>query len=156
MTAESFGAQMPSVTSFPYSKSLYGYARFTRALVDDATRSGHDFGIVRRQLYQNALRLGKSLRQLFGVSTHSEAMTACGVLYSCIGIDFDGSAENEIVISKCFFSQYYSRETCELISWLDKGLIAGMCGGGEVNFHQRITEGKTCCRAGYSLKGQSS
>jgi hypothetical protein len=36
---------------------------------------------------------------------------------------------------------------CALVSALDRGLLAGLTCGGELEFRQRITEGADSCRA---------
>jgi general L-amino acid transport system permease protein len=37
-----------------------------------------------------------------------------------------------------------------------RGLLAGLAGGGELVFIERITEGQPCCRACFTLAGSSS
>ena len=42
------------------------------------------------------------------------------------------------------------------MSAMDRGLLAGLAGGGELAFSQRITEGHPCCRARFALAGNPS
>ena len=39
------------------------------------------------------------------------------------------------------------------MSAMDRGLLAGLAGGGDLIFSQRITEGYTCCRARFAVAG---
>jgi len=64
-----------------------------------------------------------------------------------LGIDFLGEPDGSMVMTRCFFSDYYSSPVCRLISSLDEGLLVGLAGGGRLSFSQRITEGHECCRA---------
>ncbi|MDD5190764.1 MAG: hypothetical protein PHE50_06965, partial [Dehalococcoidales bacterium] len=81
------------------------------------------------------------------VRTMDEVMQACGVVYKALKIDFRGSAGGQITIGSCFFSSFYTAHVCSIISSLDEGLIAGLSGGSRLEFEQRITEGKPCCKA---------
>jgi hypothetical protein len=67
-------------------------------------------------------------------------------LYGLLHIDFQGDFSGNITIKKCYFSSYYSKEICQLISALDEGIAAGLSGGGKLSFFQRITEGQPCCQ----------
>ncbi len=69
------------------------------------------------------------------------------ILYRALKIDFRGISSGEIEISRCYFSQFYSPQICELISSLDEGILAGLAGDGRLTFSQRITEGRDCCKA---------
>ncbi len=81
-------------------------------------------------------------------------------LYDILDIDFDGSdsgsGSGEITISRCYFSSFYSPEVCQVMSAMDRGLLAGLAGGGELVFIERITEGQPCCRARFTLAGSPS
>jgi hypothetical protein len=74
------------------------------------------------------------------------------VIYRQLGIDFRGSPDGEIVIRRCFFAAVYTPRVCALVSALDRGLLAGLAGGGELRFGQRLTEGACCCRARFEGK----
>ena len=63
-------------------------------------------------------------------STINDVMSASRLLYRILGIDFHGTEQGTIMISKCFFSRTYSSSTCHVISSLDAGMIAGLSGGG--------------------------
>ena len=72
------------------------------------------------------------------------------VLYRILDIDLQGDARGEVVISRCYFSRFYSGEVCRLMSAMDRGLFAGLSNGGELTFSSRITEGQPCCRAHFA------
>jgi len=74
-------------------------------------------------------------------------MQMSAVIYKMLKIEFHGDSHGDIVIKRCFFSTYYSSNVCHLISALDEGLLAGLSGGGQFSFSQRITEGYSVCRA---------
>ena len=69
------------------------------------------------------------------------------ILYEMLGIEFLDTGQGTITIPKCFFSQYYTDQICQLISALDEGVLAGLSGGGRLDFSQRLTEGNDCCKA---------
>lgn len=84
-------------------------------------------------------------------------------LYRAIGIDFAGELRGElpgglpreVVIGRCFFSRFYSEGVCRLISALDSGVAAGISGGGQLEFYQRLSEGHECCWAQFRFKGEA-
>ena len=76
------------------------------------------------------------------------------LIYKVLKIEFQGEPRGNIVIKRCFFSAYYSRSVCQLISSLDEGLLTGLSGGGKLIFSQRITEGHECCRAYLDAPGR--
>ena len=62
----------------------------------------------------------------------------------------DYPAYGEIVVTDCYFSRFYTPEQCAVMSSVDSGIIAGLCGGGTLTFTERITEGCRRCRACFS------
>ena len=62
----------------------------------------------------------------------------------------DYPAYGEIVVTDCYFSRFYTPEQCAIMSSVDSGIIAGLCGGGTLTFTERITEGCRQCRACFS------
>ena len=109
---------------------------------------------LERRLYRAARGLGGRFRLQLGVRSPGEALAAARVLYRGLGIDFRASADGEIVIRRCSFAPVYTSRVCALVSALDRGLLAGLAGGGELAFGQRLTEGACCCRAHF--EGASS
>jgi hypothetical protein len=169
-TAAAFGSPVPPPRSRGPSARLAEYARFTRERADWAlarpidgsaseggTAAGGDpaaLAGLERRLYRAARGLGGRFRMQLGVRSSGEALAAARVLYRGLGIDFRASADGEIVIRRCSFAGLYTPGVCALVSALDRGLLAGLAGGGELRFGQRLTEGACCCRAHF--EGASS
>ena len=59
----------------------------------------------------------------------------------------NGTIPGEITVSSCYFSKFYTPKQCALMSYVDSGIIAGLCGGGNLRFTERITEGCGRCTA---------
>ena len=169
-TAAAFGSPVPPPRSRGPSARLAEYARFTCEQAEEALARCEDDGAseggaaaggdpaalarLERRLYRAARGLGGRFRLQLGVRSPGEALAAARVLYRGLGIDFRASADGEIVIRRCSFAPVYTPRVCALVSALDRGLLAGLAGGGELAFGQRLTEGACCCRAHF--EGASS
>ena len=131
---------------------------------EEALRQGGDLSELQERLYWNAYRLGRTPGWLLRVQGVDDVMALGRSLYDILDIDFYGSVSDsvsgsdsgEITISRCYFSSFYSPEACQVMSAMDRGLLAGLAGGGELMFSQRITEGHPCCRARFTLAGSPS
>ncbi len=130
---------------------MLAYARFTTLWAEQALRGGRDLPDIQERLYRNAYGLGRAPGRLLHVRSVDRVMTLGRFLYSILDIDFQGSAGGEIAISRCYFSSFYSPEVCRLMSAMDRGLLAGLAGEGELEFTERITEGRDCCRARFTV-----
>ena len=154
-TAAAFQCDMPPVQGLTREQCLLAYARFTAERAEEALRQGDDLPGLQARLYRHAYRLGRLPGSLLRVHTVNDVMTLGRFLYGVIDIDFDGSntadRAAEITIGRCYFSDFYSPEVCQVMSAMDRGLLAGLAGGGELTFSQRITEGQLCCRARFTL-----
>lgn len=148
-TATAFNCPIPELKGLSFDECLAKYAEFTREEAEKALQSGHDLHQIKQRLYQNAYRLGQNLGKSFHVTTKQDVMTMGRILYRVIGIDFQGTVQGEITINYCFFSQFYSSQVCQVISSLDEGVFAGLSGGRQLVFSQRITEGQNCCKASF-------
>jgi hypothetical protein len=146
-TADAFGCQTPPLDRCSDDELRRRYARFTRTQAELALDGGDDPRAVEARLERNARRLGAQLRVQLRLTTAGEAMDAARVIYGMLGIDFRGTADGDIAIPRCFFSDHYTARVCRLIGALDAGLLAGLSGGGRLEFTQRITEGAPCCLA---------
>jgi hypothetical protein len=155
-TAAAFQADMPRLSGLSREQCLLAYAWFTADQAEEALRQGGDLSELQEQLYRNAYRLGRTLGRLFRVRTVDDVMALSRFLYDILNSDFDGSDSGEITIRRCYFNTFYSPQVCELMSAMDHGLLAGLAGGGELMFSQRITEGYPCCRARFTLAGSPS
>ncbi len=150
ITADAFGIPMPSLEKLTVRDCLRTYALFTKKQSGEALSAGRE-DEVKEKLYHNALLLGTALRREFGVRNFTDAMKLARLVYSIVGIDFRGEASGGVTVERCFFSRFYSPSVCGIMSSLDAGLLAGISGGGRLDFYRRITAGAECCRAGISF-----
>lgn len=146
-TAEAFHTHLPNMSGWKYDRFLQEYAVFTRKESDELFRQGIDIEPVKKSLFDGAMQLGSELRRILKVRTRRDIMLAGRMLYRMLGIDFRMNPEGEITIGRCYFSKFYSAETCRLISSLDAGILAGISGGGKLVFINRITEKADSCHA---------
>lgn len=146
-TAVSFDCPPPAVEQLSYDECLRSYALFTRAQAEKALQSGRDLRKLKTRLYRSAFPLGAKLREQFGLQTMEEVMELGQILYRAIGVEIQGDARGSVTVSRCYFSQFYTAPVCDLISALDDGVLSGLSGGGRLAFSERITEGRSCCRA---------
>ena len=133
------------------------FASFTRDQVagahSGASLPGRDLEAVQQRLYDNAYRLGRRTGRLLGVRGVSDTMAVGRILYRILDIEFQGDAQGDVLISRCYFSGFYSGRVCQVMSAMDWGLLAGLAGSGQLIFSSRITEGQPCCRARFTLGG---
>ena len=99
------------------------------------------------RIYREAYRTGEQVRRLTGFTEKADLERLVFYLYRNIGILMDGHLPGEVTVSRCYFSQFYTPEQCALMSYMDSGIIAGILGGGKLEFSERITEGCEKCRA---------
>lgn len=152
-TAAAFQREMPDLRGLSSEQSLLAYARFTSEWAGDALRCGDDPLELQARLYANAYRLGRLPGRFLRSRSVDDVMMLAQFLYGVLEIDFDGNSSGEITIRRCYFSEFYSPPKCRLLSFMDHGLLAGLAGGGELTFTQRITAGQACCRARFSMEG---
>jgi hypothetical protein len=146
-TAAAFGSPVPPRRSRSAAGRLREYALFTRDRAEAALGGGGSLRALDSRLFGAALALGRSYRRRLGLRDTEDAMAAARLIYRCLGIDFRGSAEGRVSIRECSFALVYTPKVCALMSALDRGLLAGLTGGGLLEFRQRITEGADSCRA---------
>jgi hypothetical protein len=150
-TATAFQCDMPRLRGLSREQCLLEYARFTAGRAEEALRDGSDLSELQERLYRNAFRLGRTPGWLLGVRSVDDVMLLGRFLYGVLDIEFQGNGVGEITVSRCYFSSFYSPEVCRVMSAMDGGLLAGLAGSGELVFTQRITEGRACCQAHFSL-----
>ena len=146
ITASAFQSDPPDTRGKSYLQCLEEFALFTQKKAAEIIASQANIPRVKKRLYRNAFLMGYNIRKILGILTQNEAMAISRRLYGFLQIDFQGDASGRIIIKKCFFSTYYTREICQLISSLDEGILAGLSAGGKLSFNQRITEDKPCCQ----------
>ncbi len=152
LTAAAFQSDVPSIKMLSYDDCLTAYAHFSQTKAEEAIEQHHHIDAVKERLYRNAYQMGEKLRHDFRIENQAEVILLSKILYNILKIEFAGNASGEVTITRCFFSQFYSPEICEIISSLDEGVAAGLSAGGKLVFHERITEGKPCCRATFCMK----
>ncbi len=166
-TAAAFQCDMPRLRGLSREQCLQAYARFTAERAEDALRRGDGLLELDERLYRNAYRLGRLPGRLLRVQGVADApdvgvtdarlarlMALAQFLYGILDIELEGRDSGRITVSRCYFSSFYSPQVCRLMSAMDRGLFAGLAGGGDLVFGERITEGSPCCRAHFSLPGR--
>lgn len=149
-TAAAFAAEVPPLAGLDYEDCLAQYARFAQAQAERWLRGGREVEALEQRLYWNAVEMGQQHSKWLRPGTVQDVMDIGRVLYRILDIDLQGDARGEVVISRCYFSRFYSAEVCRLMSAMDRGLFAGLSNGGELTFSSRITEGQPCCRAHFA------
>ena len=156
LVADAFGKVTPPLKGLSYKERLKAFALYTSKEAEKRIQGGQNLENIKKRLYKNAYLLGQGIRKDFGIRGPREVMEMSSILYQILGIDFEGDASGEVTIKKCFFSDYYSPQVCQIISSLDEGVAAGLSGGGKLSFSGRITEGKDCCRARLAMPEEKS
>ena len=152
LTARAFDAPPPALKGLSLDELLRKFAEFSNEQAARILESPVRLAETERTLFDGASRLGQEIRRTLRVSSPGEVLTAARVLYRSLGIDLRGGPGGEIVIRRCSFSSVYSPGVCRLMSSLDEGILAGLAGGGDLEFVERLTEGGKCCRARFSFK----
>ncbi|HTY57883.1 MAG TPA: hypothetical protein VMF59_03660 [Bacteroidota bacterium] len=147
LTASAFGTDAPAGAGLSYEQRLGQYAQFTSAGSARSLLESDGGAAAREKLFLSGFAVGDRLRKTLGSSTSAEASEAMRLIYRSIGIHMVCPVPGSIAVKRCFFSAYYTPETCRLISALDDGVFAGLSGGGRLRFNERITEGADCCTA---------
>lgn len=147
LTARAFETAPPSFERLSLSDMRRLYADFSKDAAERALGRPDVLAGIRQRLFDEASGLGRGIRGELGVSTRRDVMAAARILYRGLGIDLAGSPGGDIVVRRCSFSRHYSPEVCRLMSRLDAGVLAGLAGGGELAFAERLTEGAGRCRA---------
>lgn len=152
ITADAFQCAVPETRGSFCKELLKKYALLTRDEVDRSIQQSKELQSIIRDLYENAYRLGKRIRKSLHIRNAEEVKIISRLLYHIMGIDFQWSSECEIIIKECYFSQFYANRICRVISSLDEGILSGLSGGGKLRFYQRITKGKDCCKAHFTVE----
>jgi hypothetical protein len=161
-SAAAYGRDMPRLSGLSREQCLREYARSTAEWTEDVLRREGDYAELQGRLYRSAYRLGQTPGWLLCVQSVEDVMTLGSFLYGLLDIEFQGSTDGEITISRCYFSSFYSAEVCQVMSSMDHGLLAGLAGRrspvgtGELVFSQRITEGQACCCAHFTPAARPS
>lgn len=152
LTAESFQSDLPDTKNLTYSDCLIAYAQFSKTKAEEVIKLDNNTEAVKERLYLNAFQMGEKLRKDFRIKTQADVIHFSKILYKILKIDFTGNLSGEVIIKRCFFSQFYTPEVCGIISSMDEGLAAGLSAGGRLVFKNRITEGRNCCQATLNME----
>jgi hypothetical protein len=153
LTGRAFGEGPPAAEGLSLRRMRRLYAEFSKDAAARALGDPAGAAAVEGRLFEEALAFGRGLRGELRVATPGEVMAAARVLYRGLGIDLRGATSGEIVVRRCAFERQYSPEVCRLMSRLDAGVLAGLAGGGRLEFSERLTEGASCCRARFTFPG---
>lgn len=149
MTAKAFDVPPVRISASSANRALVKYGAFTKRCLRSGTADP-------KRLYCVSYELGSRIRRMSGFTEKEDLQRLVFFLYRNIGITMEGSIPGEVVISKCFFSQGYTPAQCALISFIDSGIVAGLCGGGKLVFFRRITEGCGQCKACFYKGGNQN
>ncbi len=153
-TANAFALPGKRIWSLSAGRALHEYAVFT---ADCMKYKAADTA----RLYDEAYRTGKRIRRITGFTekNNNNIEKLIFLLYRNIRIDMSGHIPGKITVSHCYFSEIYTPEQCRIMSFMDSGIMAGLLGGGKLEFTGRITEGCGSCTAlfkGDNLSEQST
>jgi hypothetical protein len=151
-TAGAFDRRAPSLAGLSADECLLRYAQFTQDRVAELLLDGGNLPAVQERLYRNAYRLGRACRRVSRIDTLEDALALSRVLYRLLDIEFQGDGEG-VVISRCYFSRFYSGQVCQVMSAMDRGLLAGLSDGRQLVFSARITDGQARCQAHFEMQG---
>lgn len=152
-TARGFGVKSRRIAYLPADEALRAYAEFTVQCVETCmgSRPGRDAREERHaiasRLYREAYRTGSRVRRITGLTESADTARLVFYLYRNLQITMGGQIPGEIHVADCYFSRMYTPAQCAVMSLVDSGIIAGLCGGGKLRFTERITEGCGRCTA---------
>ncbi|MDO4399776.1 MAG: hypothetical protein Q4D27_02365 [Coriobacteriia bacterium] len=146
--AHALDVKAPRVAGLSAHRGLKAFREFSAACMEEALVSPAYAEDRRAQLEGRARTLGAQLRAVLA-PRDEELAYLVSWLYAAIDIEVSGEIPGELVFNRCSFSGRYTPQLCWFMSAFDSGFIGGLCGGGRLEFHARITEGAPCCRALY-------
>lgn len=139
-TARAFSVKSKCVWNHRPQRALREYSDFTVSCMKRGEADAE-------RLYAESFRTGSMIRRVTGFRSSRDIEELVFYLYSNIGIAMEGSIPGEVIVRKCWFSRSYTPEQCLVMSSVDSGIIAGIAGGGRLDFTERLTQGNSCCRA---------
>ncbi len=155
LTARAFEMDTPDIGGKSFEECLRSYAAFTNNAVRDAYLEGRDILEIKDRLFQSGKKFGNGFGKKLFIRGENQAARAIEILYAAIAIDLKCLTDGQVVVSRCFFSEYYDSRTCEIVSTLDSGIVSGLTDGATLAFSRRITEGHEKCVACISYGSQS-
>ncbi len=129
-------------------RTLERYAAFTKEAMA--------FGDVDpEKIYQRSFQVGSRLRELLRLRTPQAKQRLVAWLYRNIGIAVEVRLPEVFLVKGCYFSRVYTPAECAVMSAMDSGIVAGIWGGGQLVFSERLTEGCGRCLACLKQGGQN-
>jgi hypothetical protein len=120
---------------------------------------GHDKAIKkgREVMFKEGFSLGQKFKGTLGVGNSlDDLIRAAKILYKVLGIEFsiEQTEKDEMVmiVNHCSLSEYYTSETCQVLSAADEGVVQGLNHCIKMRFTKSITEGAPCCLASLQLE----
>ncbi len=110
----------------------------------------------RKAMFNEGLSLGAKFKRILGVGgSIDDLFTAARILYDVLGIKFsikevEEEGENgkiTMFVSHCALAEYYTPDTCHVLSAADEGVVQGLNPHVKIKFTKRITEGCFECLA---------
>ena len=110
----------------------------------------------RKAMFNEGLSLGAKFKRILGVGgSIDDLFTAARILYDVLGIKFsikevEEEGENgkiAMFVSHCALAEYYTPDTCHVLSAADEGVVQGLNPHVKTKFIKRITEGCFECLA---------
>jgi hypothetical protein len=117
---------------------------------------GKAIELGRAALFQAGQELGSQLKGRLGVGENlTELIKAARILYRVLGIDFEVEKIEDsifLVVNRCQLADYYSSDTCLVLSATDEGVVQGLNPHLSMKFDQRMAAGFSCCLAPITVK----
>lgn len=145
LVTSSLGLPRRNLLFMSSDKSLEVFATFTAKHLMTCNREQQQL------LHAKTFRLGLWLRRCLSSHKDDQLTALTFLLYRNIGIQMEGRFPAEVLVRRCHFCQHYSPQICRIASLMDDGVICGLFGGGQLVFHERITEGSVKCRCELSF-----
>lgn len=145
LVTSSLGLPSRNLLFMSSAKSLEVFAAFTAKHLVTCNQE------QLKRLHTKAFRLGSCLRRCLTCHKEDHLTALTFLLYRNIGIQMEGRFPAEVIVRRCHFCQHYSPQICRIASLMDDGVICGLFGGGQLVFHERITEGSVKCRCELSF-----
>jgi hypothetical protein len=137
----------PDLNGHSFNDSLRLFAQSTYEQISSHIMSGSDIEYIKKKLNDKAIQFGERYRKRFSIFNPASGLEFFKFLYKMINIEMIINSDNDLIINKCYFSSYYSKSVCEVMSAFDSGILYGLTDKYGLDFTSRITGGCEYCRA---------
>jgi len=107
--------------------------------------------ISRKALFKVGLTLGREAHERLNVNDSlTDLSSAARILYRVLGIEFYITVDDNkifLTVEKCALAEYYTIETCKIISAVDEGVVQGLNHNYNMIFTEWMTGDCNECRA---------